>query len=78
LDFFKKRIRQFQEKKLDEILSHIQFHQYMKKQAEQKLEVTAYNEYAKIQEEISFNEKMIEIWQRNEEKLRKQMSEMED
>jgi len=50
----------------------------MKKQAEQKLEVTAYNEYAKIQEEISFNEKMIEIWQRNEEKLRKQMSEMED
>lgn len=78
MDFFKKRIRQFQEKKLDEILSHIQFYQYMKKQAEQKLEVTAYNEYAKIQEEISFNEKMIEIWQRNEEKLRKQMSEMED
>jgi len=28
----------------------------------------------KISLEISFNEKMVEIWQRNEEKLRKQMS----
>ena len=77
MDFLKKRIRQFQEKKLDEILSKIQFYQYMKKQAEQKLEVMANNK-TKIREEISFNEKMIEIWQRNEEKLRSQMSEMED
>ena len=32
----------------------------------------------KISLEISFNEKMVEIWQRNEEKLRKQMSEIGD
>ena len=44
MDFFKKRIRQYQEKKLDEILSKIQFHQYMKKQAEQKLEGITDNE----------------------------------
>jgi len=78
LDFFKKRIRQFQERKLDEILSKIQFHQYMKKQAEQKLGELEYNESNKIREEISFNEKMIEIWQRNEEKLRKQMQDLEE
>jgi len=36
LDFFKKRIRKYQEKKLDEITSKIQFHQYTKKQLEQK------------------------------------------
>ncbi|MDH3278592.1 MAG: hypothetical protein OEM17_00280 [Nitrosopumilus sp.] len=78
LDFFKKRIRQFQEKKLGEILSKIQFHQYMKKQAEQKLGELEYNESNKIKEEISFNEKMIEIWQRNEEKLRKQMRDLEE
>ena len=77
MEFFKKRVRQFQEKKLDEILSKIQFHQYMKKQAEQKLE-DIIEDKTKIREEISFNEKMIEIWQRNEEKLRRQMSEMED
>ena len=78
MDFFKKRIRQFQERKLDEILSKIQFHQYMKKQAEQKLGELEYNESNKIREEISFNEKMIEIWQRNEEKLRKQMQDLEE
>jgi tRNA U34 5-carboxymethylaminomethyl modifying enzyme MnmG/GidA len=60
MEFFKKRIRQFQEKKLDEILSKIQFHQYMKNQAEQKLEEMTHDK-TKIREEISFNEKMIEI-----------------
>jgi hypothetical protein len=79
LDFIKKRVRQFQEKKLNEILSKIQFHQYMKNQLEQKLEsVTNNDKISKIQEEIQFNDKMIKIWQRNEEKLRRQMSEMED
>ena len=77
MDFFKKRIREFQEKKLDEIISKIQFHQYMKNQAEQKLEGMTHDKN-KIREEVSFNEKMIEVWQRNEEKLRRQMSEMED
>jgi len=79
LDFIKKRVRQFQEKKLNEIMSKIQFHQYMKNQLKQKLEgVTNNDKTSKIQEEIKFNDKMIEIWQRNEEKLRRQMSEMED
>jgi len=79
LDFIKKRVRQFQEKKLNEILSKIQFHQYMKNQLKQKLEsVTNDDKTSKIHEEIKFNDKMIEIWKRNEEKLRRQMSEMED
>ena len=79
LDFIKKRVRQFQEKKLNEILSKIQFHQYVKNQLEQKLEsVTNNDKTSKIQEEIKFNDKMIKIWQKNEEKLRRQMSEMED
>ena len=79
LDFIKKKVRQFQEKKLNEILSKIQFHQHMKNQLKQKLEgITNNDNTAKIREEIKFNDKMIEIWQRNEEKLRRQMSEMED
>ena len=78
MDFIKKRVRQFQEKKLNEILSKIQFHQYMKNQLEQKLECVANAEIHKIQEEIKFNDKMIGIWQKNEKKLRRQMSEMED
>ena len=78
MEFFKKRIRQFQEKKLDEILSKIRFHQNMKEQLEKKLEGLSDDNTLKVREEIVFNEKMIEIWQRNEEKLRRQMSEMED
>ena len=51
----------------------------MKNQLKQKLEGVPNNDDpVKIQEEIKFNDKMIEIWQRNEEKLRRQMSEMED
>jgi len=78
LEFLRKRVRQYQEKKLDEILSNIQFHQYKKNQLEQKIKEMAYDETTKIREEISFNEKMIEIRQRNEEKLRRQMSKMEN
>ena len=78
MEFFKKRIRQYQEKKLDEILSKIKFHHDRKQQLEQQVEGLTNDETNKIREEISFNEKMIEIWQRNEEKLRRQMSEMED
>ena len=76
--FFKKRVRQFQEKKLDEILNKIQFHEYTKEQLEQKKSETENAETTKIIEEISFNEKMIKIWQNNEKKLRHQMSDMED
>ena len=78
MEFFKKRVRQYQEKKLDEILSNIHFHQSKKNQLEQKLEDMDNIETTKIREELSFNEKMIEIWQRNEQKLRRQMKDLED
>ena len=78
MDFLKKRVRQFQEKKLDEILNKIQFHEHTKEQLEQKKSETENAETTKIIEEISFNEKMIKIWQNNEKKIRHQMSDMED
>ena len=78
LDFIKKRIRQFQEKKLNEILSKIQFHQYLKNQLEQKLNRITNDKTSKIMDEIEFHDNMIKIWQKNEDKLRMQMSDMED
>ena len=78
MDFFKKRIRQYQEKKLNEILSNIQLHQNMKKHLEQEIERINDNEQNKTRKEISYHDKMLNIWKKNEEKLRKQMSEMED
>ena len=74
LDFFKKRIRQYQEKKLNEIVSKIQFYQYTKKQLEQKIEEMINDEKTTIIKEISYHSKMINIWKNNEEKLKKQIS----
>jgi len=78
LEFFKKRIRQYQEKKLNEIVSKIQFHQYTKKQLEQKIKEITNDEKTRIIKEISYHSKMINIWENNEKKLKKQMNEMED
>ena len=78
MEFFKKRVRKYQEKKLDDILSKIQFHQYMKKELEQKIREIDNIENTKTIKEIAYHNKIIKIWENNEEKLRKQMSEMED
>ena len=37
MDFFKNKIKKYQDKKLDEILFKIQFHESTKKELEQKL-----------------------------------------
>jgi len=76
LDFFKNRIRKFQEKKLNEILEKIQFHEYMKIQSEKKVKDSP--DSTKLGKELSYHNLMIDVWKRNEEKLRTQMSEMED
>ncbi len=78
MEFFKKRVRKYQEKKLNEILSKIQFHQYMKKELEEKLKEISNDENSRIVKEITYHNKIIKIWENNEEKLKKQMSEMED
>lgn len=57
LEFLRKRVRQYQEKKLDEITSKIQFHQDIKNQLEQKIKERTYDETIKIREEISFIKK---------------------
>jgi len=76
LDFFKNKIRKFQEKKLNEILEKIQFHEYMKIQSEKKVKDSP--DSAKLEKELSYHNLMVDIWKRNEEKLRTQMSEMEE
>ena len=74
MDFFKNKIKKYQEKKLDEILFKIQFHQSTKKELDKKM----YNldhEDLKLKKDILYHGKMAEIWIANEKKLRKQMTE---
>ncbi len=76
MDFFKNKIRKFQGKKLNEILEKIQFHEYMKIQSEKKVKDSP--DSTKLEKELSYHNLMVDIWKRNEEKLRTQMSEMEE
>ena len=74
MDFFKNKIKKYQEKKLDEILFKIQFHQSTKHELEEKMNKTEQLD-DKLAKNISYHEKMVEIWSANEKKLRKQMNE---
>ena len=76
MDFFKNKIRKFQEKKLDEILFKIQFHESTRKKLEKEMGKSNLND-EKAQKKIKYHLEMEKIWKANEEKLRKQMKESE-
>ena len=73
MDFFKNKIKKYQEQKLDEILFKIQFHQSTKKELEEKLNKFESSD-EKLTKDISYHGKMVDIWTANEKKLRKQMN----
>ena len=76
MDFFKNKIRKLQEKKLDEILFKIQFHESTRKKLEKEMgKANLIDE--KAQKKIKYHLEMEKIWKGNEEKLRKQMKESE-
>ena len=61
MDFFKNKIKKYQEQKLDEILFKIQFHQSTKNELEEKLnKLESSNE--KLTKDISYHSKMVDIW----------------
>ena len=74
MDFFKNKIKKYQEKKLDEILFKIQFHQSTKNELEEKMNKMDVSDDS-LAKDISYHGKMVEIWIANEKKLRKQMNE---
>ena len=74
MDFFKNKIKKYQEKKLDEILFKIQFHQSTKKELDEKMNKLDHDDL-KLKKDILYHDQMINIWIANEKKLRKQMTE---
>ncbi len=74
MDFFNNKIKKYQEKKLDEILFKIQFHQSTKKELKEKMDKLDHEDL-KLRKDILYHDQMIEIWIANEKKLRKQMTE---
>ena len=76
MDFFKNKVKKYQEKKLDEILFKIQFHQSTKNSLEEKMHKIK-NSDDNLAKDISYHSKMVKIWIANEKKLRKQMNSTE-
>ena len=76
MDFFKNKIRKFQEKKLDEILFKIQFHESTRKKLEKEMSKSNLID-EKAQKKIKYRLEMEKIWKGNEEKLRNRMKESE-
>jgi len=74
MDFFNNKIKKYQEKKLDEILFKIQFHQSTKKELKEKMDKLDHEDLKRIKD-ILYHDQMAEIWIANEKKLRKQMTE---
>ena len=76
MDFFKNKIKKYQEQKLDEILFKIKFHQSTKNELEEKLNKLESSD-EKLSKDISYHGNMVDIWIANEKKLRKQMNDSE-
>lgn len=74
MDFFKNKIKKFQEKKLDEIMFKIQFHESTRKKLEKEMANSNIID-EKSQKKIKYHLEMEEIWKSNEKKLRRQMDE---
>ena len=78
MDFLKKRVKQYQEKKLDDALSKVKFHVDMKKTLEQKVKKNGNGiDLDSIKKEISSHEDMIHIWSGNVEKIKKELTKID-
>ena len=76
MDFFKNKIKKFQEKKLQEIIIKIEFHKSTREKLEKEIKKSNSSD-EKDQKKIEYHAKMEEIWKNNKIKLRKQMKEPE-
>ena len=76
MDFLKKRIKKYQEKKLEESMFKIKFHTSMKKQLENEKKDNSVN-YDSIEKEISFHNKMLIVWTENADKIKKEMNKID-
>ena len=76
MEFLKKRVRQYQEKKLEEALSKMKFHLKEKKQLEEQ--INSSNPKEDIHRKISFHTKMSNIWENNAEKIKKELQKLDN
>jgi len=73
LNFLTDKIQKYHEKKLNDALQELQFHQDVKKRLETNLKTTNDESKIGIEEEISKENEIIDIWRTNIEKINEQL-----
>ena len=77
LEFLKKKVKQYQEKKLDDALSKIKFHTDMEKKLKSTINCNSDLKSNDVQKEISFHREMILIWTKNAQKIKKELQKID-
>ena len=77
LDFLKKKVKQYQEKKLDDALSKIKLHTDMEKKLKNTISCSPNVRSTDLQKEISFHREMILIWTKNAQKIKKELQKID-
>ena len=77
LNFLTKKIHKYHEKKLQDALQKLQFHQKRKKHLETILKTTDDESNRSIEEEIGKQNKLIDIWEKNIEKINEQLKKLQ-
>jgi len=76
LNFLTEKIQKYHEKKLNDALQELQFHQATKKRLESNLKATDDESKMSIEEEIGKENKIIDIWKNNIEKINEQLAKL--
>jgi len=74
LNFLTEKIQKYHEKKLNDALQELQFHQEVKKRLETNLKTTDDESKKGIEEEIGKENEIIDIWTSNIEKINEQLA----
>jgi len=77
LNFLTEKIQKYHEKKLNDALQELQFHQEVKKRLETNLKTTDDESKIGIEKEIDKENKMIDIWKNNIEKINEQLAKLQ-
>jgi len=76
LNFLIEKIKKYHEKKLNDALQELQFHQEIKKRLETNLKTIDDESRIGIEDEISKENEIIDIWKQNIEKINEQLKKL--
>ncbi len=78
LNFLTDKIQKYHEKKLNDALQELQFHQEVKKRLETNLKTTDDESKIGIEKEIDKENKIIDIWEKNIQKINERLKKLKN